>query len=76
MLSPYRVLDLTDERGLFAGALLAQMGAEVVLVEPPSGSPGRHQPPFVDDSCTPRSSGYTGPTRSVRTWPLTRSKPC
>ncbi len=37
MLSPYRVLDLTDERGNFAGFLLAQLGAEVVLVEPAGG---------------------------------------
>lgn len=37
MLGPYRVLDLTDERGWFAGMLLAQLGADVVLVEPPGG---------------------------------------
>ncbi len=39
MLGPYRVLDLTDERGWFAGMLLAQLGADVVLVEPPGGWP-------------------------------------
>lgn len=49
MLSPYRILDLSDERGMFAGALLAQLGAEVVLVEPPEGSPSRARPPFIDD---------------------------
>jgi hypothetical protein len=27
MLSPYRVLDLTDDRGTFAGTILAALGA-------------------------------------------------
>ena len=35
MLSPYRVLDLTDEKGQLAGAMLADVGAEVILIEPP-----------------------------------------
>ena len=39
MLGPYRVLDCTDERGWFAGYLLAQLGADVVLVEPEGGWP-------------------------------------
>jgi len=29
LLEPYRVLDLTDERGLLAGKILADMGADV-----------------------------------------------
>jgi len=37
VLGPYRVLDCTDERGWFTGFLLAQLGADVVLVEPPGG---------------------------------------
>ena len=37
MLSPHRVLDLTDERGWLAGFLLAQLGADVVLAEPDGG---------------------------------------
>ncbi len=37
MLDGYRILDLTDDRGHLAGMLLAQLGAEVVLCEPPSG---------------------------------------
>ncbi len=40
-LSGYRVLDLTDERGLLAGRLLADLGADVVQVEPPGGSAAR-----------------------------------
>ncbi len=41
MLAPYRVLDLTDDRGHFAGLLFAQLGAEVILVEPPGGNRAR-----------------------------------
>jgi len=43
MLAPYRVLDLTDDRGQLAGLLLACLGAEVILVEPPGGSPARRK---------------------------------
>ena len=46
MLSSYRVLDLTDERGFLCGYILAQLGAEVVAVEPPEGSSARRVPPF------------------------------
>ena len=46
MLSSYRVLDLTDERGFFCGYILAQLGAEVIAIEPPGGSPARALPPF------------------------------
>lgn len=45
-LSRYRVLDLSDERGIMAGFLLAQLGADVIHVEPPEGSPARRVPPF------------------------------
>ncbi|MCY3734228.1 MAG: CoA transferase [Chloroflexi bacterium] len=58
MLSPYRVLDLTNERGHFAGKLLADLGADVIKVEPPEGDPSRERGPFVDD--------VPGPDRSLR----------
>jgi crotonobetainyl-CoA:carnitine CoA-transferase CaiB-like acyl-CoA transferase len=45
-LGPYRVLDLTDERGLLAGRLLADLGAEVIQVEPVSGSSARTLSPL------------------------------
>jgi crotonobetainyl-CoA:carnitine CoA-transferase CaiB-like acyl-CoA transferase len=48
MLSPYRVIDLTDERGLLAGKMLADLGADVIQVEPPGGSTARRVPPFAD----------------------------
>ncbi len=41
LLSGYRVLDLTDHRGLLAGHVLARLGADVIQVEPPGGSPTR-----------------------------------
>ncbi|MYD28157.1 MAG: CoA transferase [Dehalococcoidia bacterium] len=47
MLGPYRVLDLSDERGLLCGYILADLGADVILVEPPGGSPARKTPPLL-----------------------------
>ena len=49
MLSPYRVLDLTDERGHLCGLMLAALGADVIAVEPPTGSSARRLGPFIDD---------------------------
>ena len=49
MLSEYRVLDLTDDRGHLAAFILAQMGAEVIAIEPPAGSSARQLGPFADD---------------------------
>jgi crotonobetainyl-CoA:carnitine CoA-transferase CaiB-like acyl-CoA transferase len=40
-----RVLDRTVEVGELCGRLLADLGAEVVKVEPVGGSPGRSMPP-------------------------------
>lgn len=45
-LDGYRVLDLTDARGLLAGRMLADLGADVVAAEPPEGNPARRTPPF------------------------------
>jgi benzylsuccinate CoA-transferase BbsE subunit len=45
-LAGVRVLDLCDAKGALAGKLLAGLGADVVLVEPPSGSRLRAVPPF------------------------------
>lgn len=48
-LTGYRVVDLTVDRGELCGRLLADLGAEVVKVEPPEGSPARHLPPRHGD---------------------------
>jgi benzylsuccinate CoA-transferase BbsE subunit len=49
-----------DIGGEFAGLLLAQMGAEVVKLEPPEGSPTRHVGPFA--------KGQGGPDASLNFW--------
>ena len=46
MLSPYRVLDLTDSRAELATLILAGLGADVLKVEPPGGSASRREPPL------------------------------
>ena len=44
-----RVVELAHERGTFAGKLLADMGAEVIVVEPPVGAAMRSYGPFYKD---------------------------
>jgi len=44
----YRVLDLTDGEGMFCGKVLADLGADVVVLEPPDGHPARVRPPILD----------------------------
>jgi len=41
-----RVLELANERIAFAGKLLADMGADVILIEPPGGDPARRYGPL------------------------------
>jgi benzylsuccinate CoA-transferase BbsE subunit len=48
-LDDVRVLDLTGTAGQYATKLLADLGADVVRVEPPAGSRARMMPPFADD---------------------------
>jgi len=48
-LSPYRALDLTNEKGSFCGKILADLGMDVIKVEPPGGDPGRTIGPFYQD---------------------------
>lgn len=49
LLSPYRVLDLTDEKGYLCGRLLGELGADVIKIEPPNGDTGRNIGPFYHD---------------------------
>ena len=44
-----RVLDLTEDRGLYAGKLLADLGADVIKIENPQGSKARQMGPFKGD---------------------------
>jgi crotonobetainyl-CoA:carnitine CoA-transferase CaiB-like acyl-CoA transferase len=50
MLGPYRVLDLTDERGEIAGMVLGDLGADVIRIEPPGGSAARFRGPMLKDA--------------------------
>ncbi|MFQ5827297.1 MAG: CaiB/BaiF CoA transferase family protein, partial [Dehalococcoidia bacterium] len=56
MLGPYRALDLTDERGYFCGKVLADLGADVIKIEPPGGDPSRNIGPFYHDIPEPEKS--------------------
>ena len=56
LLTPYRVLDLAGESGLMCGKLLGDLGAEVIIVEPPGGHPARGLGPFYKDEIHPEKS--------------------
>src|SRR3990172_7287548 len=56
-LAHLRIVDLTDLRGALAGRMLADLGADVIKVEPPAGDPGRLRPPFA--------GGVAGPGRAL-----------
>jgi crotonobetainyl-CoA:carnitine CoA-transferase CaiB-like acyl-CoA transferase len=66
MLSPYRVLDLTDEGAMICGQILGDLGADVILVEPSAGARARRLGPFVDD--------LPDINRSLNFWSLNRNK--
>jgi crotonobetainyl-CoA:carnitine CoA-transferase CaiB-like acyl-CoA transferase len=66
VLSPYRVIDLTSEGGLLCGQLLADLGADVIQVEPPGGSSARSYGPWWKDE--------PGPERSLFWWAYARNK--
>src|SRR6476619_1688160 len=44
-----RVVELAHCHVQYAGRLLADLGADVVVVEPPGGHESRHYEPFADD---------------------------
>ncbi len=55
-LTPYRVLDASEGGFNWCGKLLADLGADVIKIEPPGGSPTRMRGPFVDDIPDPNRS--------------------
>src|SRR5947199_59746 len=56
ILAPYRVLDLTGELGPLCAKILADLGADVLKVEPPTGDPSRWRGPFPGDRPDPEQS--------------------
>lgn len=65
-LSDVRVLDLTGTGGQYATKMLADLGADVVRIEPPAGASGRRIPPFAE--------GQAGFDRSLAFWYWNTSK--
>ena len=51
-------MDLSGPMGVYCGKLLADMGADVIKVEPPGGDPMRHIGPFIGDQPGPGRSLY------------------
>lgn len=55
-LSPYRVLDITDQKAFLCGRILADLGADVIKIEPPGGDAARMIGPFYRDRRSPDCS--------------------
>jgi len=55
-LAGLRVLDLSDETASFCSKLLADMGAQVIKVEPPGGARSRWRGPFRGNTPHPEES--------------------
>ena len=65
-----RVVDLTgyggaDGLGVLCGRILADLGADVVHVEPPGGSPLRRRPPLTPGTLTPGTTSLWFAHRAV-----------
>jgi crotonobetainyl-CoA:carnitine CoA-transferase CaiB-like acyl-CoA transferase len=58
LLSPFRVLDLSDELGFLCGKILGDLGADVIKIERPGGDPARRLGPFYGDRPHPEKSLY------------------
>src|SRR5499425_3178626 len=65
-LTGIRVIELADEQAEYCGLSLAGLGADVIKVEPPGGSPSRRIGPFYQDR--------EDPERSLFFWQYNRGK--
>ena len=50
MLHDVRVLEISAPETMLAGRILADLGADVIAVEPPAGAAGRRLEPFLDET--------------------------
>lgn len=76
MLSGHRVVDRTSGGSLLAGQILADLGADVIQVEPPEGSPARRIGPFgTDPSDVERSLYWQAYARGKRSIVLDLGRP-
>src|SRR5216117_2348160 len=66
VLTGIRVVELADEQAEYCGLTLAGLGADVIKVEPPGGSPTRRIGPFYEDR--------EDPERSLFFWQYNRGK--
>lgn len=66
LLSPYRVLDLTGPLGFLAGRILADLGADVIKIEPPGGDPSRAWAPFLEHHGVRRSLSWLASNANKR----------
>ena len=55
-LSGYRILDLCDAPGVLCTKILADLGADVIKVEPPAGNATRYRGPFYQEQTDPEKS--------------------
>jgi len=62
LLGSYRVLDLTDEKGLLCGKILGDLGADVIKVEKPGGDAARNIGPFYKDIPTQKKASIGLPS--------------
>lgn len=62
-----RIVEFCDELGSYCGRLLADLGAEVIKVEPPGGGVQRHTPPFY-------KAAEPGPDTALGFWVHNTSK--
>jgi benzylsuccinate CoA-transferase BbsE subunit len=58
LLKGFRMLDLADEKAALCGKIFADMGADVIKVEPPRGCSTRTIAPFLEDLPGPDRSLY------------------
>jgi len=66
LLAGVRVLDVAGEPAAMTGRILADLGAEVVKVEPPGGDPLRAVPPFGPDGTSLRFVAWNAGKACVR----------